>query len=168
MRPSSYKVNSTGIKWIAHHLKGKEEEQRHEKQVWVPGLEEFLAEAESETSVAVCPCSVEVGSEPAQKVTATAILEEEEDEEEEENPDIHFKQKPMSLPPGASPWKKKKTVKPSSQHCWTLQIREVEAPTVHVPPPTPPVIEPLVCEALRESVPVIGKIISFYFIHSLL
>jgi len=60
MHPSSYKV-----KWIAHRLRGKVEEQKHGKRVWVPGLEEFLAEAESETSVAANPCIGEVGGEPA-------------------------------------------------------------------------------------------------------
>ena len=34
-------------------------------------IEEFLAETESETSVAASPCLGEVGSEPAQEVTAT-------------------------------------------------------------------------------------------------
>ena len=38
------------------------------------GLEEFLAEAESEISVAASPCLGEVGSETAQKVAATAVL----------------------------------------------------------------------------------------------
>jgi len=91
--PSSYKVNSTGIKWIAARLRGKAEEQKHEKWVQVPGMEEFLAKTESETSVAASPCLGVVGSEPAQEVVAEAALEEEKDEEEEENPETHFKQR---------------------------------------------------------------------------
>jgi len=49
----------------------------------MPGIKEFLSEAESETSVATGPCLGEVSSEPAQEVAATATLEEEEDDEEE-------------------------------------------------------------------------------------
>ena len=75
--PSSYKVNLTGIKWIAHRLKGKVEEKRHGKRVRVPSLEEFLAKVESETSVAASPYSGKVGSEPAQEVAAIATLEKE-------------------------------------------------------------------------------------------
>ena len=42
--PSSYKVNSTGIKWIATRLKVKAEDQKQGKWVRVPGIDEFLAE----------------------------------------------------------------------------------------------------------------------------
>ena len=61
------------------------------KQVRVPGVEEFPAEAESETLVAASQCPGEVGSESAQEIAVTATLEEEEDEEEEKNSDTHFK-----------------------------------------------------------------------------
>ena len=91
------------MKLIATSLKGKVEEQRQGKRVRVPGLDESLADAGSEASVAASPCLGEVSSELAQEVAAIADLEEEEDEEEEENPDTQFKQKPRSPPPDASP-----------------------------------------------------------------
>ena len=71
---------------------GKAEEQKHEKQVQVPGLEEFLAEAEGETLVAATPRLGEVDSKPAHKVVAEVDLGVEKDEEEEENPHTHFKE----------------------------------------------------------------------------
>jgi len=122
----------------------------------VPSMEEFLAEAWSETSVAVSSCL-------GQKVIAEAALEEEEDDEEEENPDTHFKRKCKSPPPGGYPRKKKKTVRPSSRRCGTLQIKEVEASAAYVPHLAPPVTEPSVGKAPWKFVSVTGNIISFHF-----
>ena len=86
-------------------------EKKHGKRIWVPVIEELVAEAESEIQVAASPCLGKVGKELAQEVAATAALEEEENEEEEENPDTHFKRKRRSPLLGASPLKKKKTVR---------------------------------------------------------
>ena len=54
------------------------------------GLDEFLADTDSEASVAANPCLGEVGSELPPEVASIAALEGEGDEEEE-NPDTHFK-----------------------------------------------------------------------------
>jgi len=108
-RPSSHKVNSTEISLIAAHLKGKVEAHRQGKHVRVPGLEEFLADIASEASVVTSPHPVEVGSEPAQEVAATADIEEEE-EEEEEDPILTSSEKRRSSPQVASPKKKRKKI----------------------------------------------------------
>ena len=95
----------------------------------MPGIEEFLAEVESETTIATSLRLGEVGSEPASEVAAIVALE-----EEEENLDTHFKRKCRSPPPSASPRQKKKTARPSSRHRGTLQINEAEASAAYVPP----------------------------------
>jgi len=99
--PSSYKINSTRIKLIAACLREKVDEQRQGKRVWVPCLDEFLADVGSEASVAVSPHLGEVGSEPPPEVAATTTFEKEEDEKEED-PDTYFKREPTSPPLGAS------------------------------------------------------------------
>ena len=76
--PSSLKINSTRIKLITTHLKGKVEEQRQGKHIWVPNLDEFLADTGSEASVVVSLRLGEVGSELASDIAATTALEEEE------------------------------------------------------------------------------------------
>ena len=64
-----------------HNSPKKEGKRAKTKQIRVPDIEEFLAEAESETSVTESPCLGEVGSELVQEVAAVAALEKEEDEE---------------------------------------------------------------------------------------
>ena len=115
MRPSSYKVNSSGINLITTQLRGKVVEHQKEKRVRVPGIEEFLADVGSDASmaasprpgevdtelskkVAASPKPCEVGSEPTLEVAAIADIEEKEDE----NCDTHFKRKRMSPSPVVS------------------------------------------------------------------
>ena len=123
----------------------------------MPDKEEFLAKAESKTSVAASPCIGEVGREPAQEVTAKAALEEEVDEEEE-NPDVHFKRKRKSFPS-----KEEEGWQVIWSASWNPQIKDAEASAVYVPPPAPPVPEPRLGEDPGKFIPVIGNIIPFNF-----
>ena len=118
------------------------EEKKYGKRVRVSGMEEFLAEAESESLVVASPRFGEVGSELAQEVVAEAASNEEEDEEE--NLDTHFKRKCKTPPLGAFPRKMKMTVRPSNWCYGTLQIKEAEASPTFVPSFAPPVTEPAV------------------------
>jgi len=69
-RPS-YKVNSTGISLIVVPLKRKVEAQRQGKCNREPGLKKLLADVASEALVAASPLLCEVGSKPAQEITAS-------------------------------------------------------------------------------------------------
>ena len=101
--------------------------------------------------VTTSPYPEEVGSEPAQEVDATTNITKREEEKKEDR-DTHSTRNCKLPPLVASPQnKRKQTVKPSSRHRRTLQIREVETPTVRASPLTAPVVTPL---ALPVAAPV--------------
>jgi len=91
--PSEFNINSSGIKLICNRLKQKAIEFDQGKQVWVPGVPEFLTEDGSKFSDTESPRFEDVlGSGASQRAlsgTGNSLVE----EEEEENLDVHFKQK---------------------------------------------------------------------------
>jgi len=84
--PSSYKVNSTRIKWIATRLRGKVEEQKHGKRVRYQASKNFWLSLRVKLQLQQAHAWV-MWVVNWQKVAAIAALKEEEDEEEDENPD---------------------------------------------------------------------------------
>ena len=60
--PTGFSINSFGLKWITKWLKQKVTAKKEGKRVWVPGLPEFIATADSEASDAESSCFEDVAS----------------------------------------------------------------------------------------------------------
>ena len=97
--PTRLSTNSFGVKLISQRLKRKVTKKGEGKRVvWVPGLPEFVATADSEASDAESPhfegvAGVEVPPDAPGGVGTAPMEDVEVEEVEEEDPNVHFKQK---------------------------------------------------------------------------
>ena len=95
--PTVLSINSFGVKLISQRLKRKVTKKGEGKRVvWVPGLPDFVATADSEALDAESPhfegvTCTKVPPDAPGGVGTTPIKDVEVEEMEEENPDVHFK-----------------------------------------------------------------------------
>ena len=156
LTPTTFSVNSSGVKLISQRLKRKVTEKSEGKRVRVPGLREFIVVDDSEASDAGSPrFEVETGAETLAATSGgagTAPVEHTDVEEvEKEDPDVHSQRKQE----GGS--RRKRVVKKPRRYALTV-VAEGELSTV-APPPAPFVTELSVPKSTTgKAAPDLGKI----------